>query len=152
MFQKGKMMQEITFPLLLATATFGLRAEDLFLLFGTLLWIAMLADCLAFNKSLPWKQKLLWMLVLIFIAPIGTILYFLIAFMGRFLVQKEPPIPTKEMHKETYSGYEQGYQQEQQPVYQPSQQAYLTTENNMQESSSFPLYEQPQASYPEKNE
>ena len=79
-------MQSIVF--LFATAAFGIHGADLVFLFGTLLWIAMLADCLAFNKSLPWKQKVLWLLALIFIAPIGTLLYFLIAFMGRFLIQK----------------------------------------------------------------
>jgi predicted ferric reductase len=143
-------MQHIVF--LFATAAFGIHGADLVLLFGALLWIAMLADCLYFNARMNWKQKIPWLLVLIFVAPIGTLLYFLIAFMGRFLAPKEPHIPISEIRKGTYTSYEQGYQLQQQPVYQSSQQSPVTLEEQGHETSSHPLYEQPQATYPEMHE
>jgi hypothetical protein len=144
-------MQKVTFHLLFAGIPFSVHGADLFIFFGVL-WMAMLVDCLRFNKRLPWKQKFLWILVLIFIAPVGTILYFLIAFLGRLFTPKEQHKHNTKMQEETYSGYEQGYRHEQQPTYQPPQQSHLAIKEDVQEGSSFPLYEQPQASYPEGNE
>jgi hypothetical protein len=43
----------------------------------TIFWIWMLIDCL--TRAFPSNEKLIWMLVIVLLGPLGAILYFLIA-------------------------------------------------------------------------
>jgi Phospholipase_D-nuclease N-terminal len=48
---------------------------------GSIFWIWMLVDCL--TSSLPSTEKLIWVLVIVFLHFLGALLYFVLARGGR---------------------------------------------------------------------
>jgi len=127
----------------------------------TIFWLWMLVDCIK-NKGLTGASKLFWVLLILFIHPIGAFIY-LIFGRSRSNVQRQmpphiyyqppprqkqqsyytPPAPQK---GEAYSSYQQGYemQQRERPVSSEGM------EQPPVEQSPYDQYEQPQATYPEQ--
>ena len=129
----------------------------------TIFWLWMLVDCIK-NKGLAGTSKLFWVLLILFIHPIGAFIY-LIFGRSRSKVQRQMPphiyyqpprqkqqpyyntyTPATPHKEETYSSYEQGYemQQRERPVSSEG------IEQPPVEQSPYDQYEQPQATYPEQ--
>jgi len=124
----------------------------------TLFWLWMLIHC-ARNNTL--RHKVGWILFIIFLQPIGGIVYFFARGpwpkVKKYLwaqapssMYQAPPIyqapPAPQPRQETYNAYEQGYQAQQAPpapASQENEQSYYTP------SSLQPQYEQPEVPYPE---
>jgi hypothetical protein len=121
----------------------------------TIFWVWMLIHC-ARNNTL--RNKIWWILFIIFLQPFGGIVYFFVR--GPWLKVKKylwtqasspiyqaPPVyqapPAPQPRQETYTAYEQGYQAQPAPAFQENEQLYYTP------SSLQPQYEQPEIPYPE---
>src|SRR6266700_3763916 len=100
----------------------------------------------------------LWILFIIFLQPIGGIVYFFVRgpwprvkkylqSWGPSPTYQTPPFyqapPASKPRQETYNAYEQGYQAQQAPATQENEQPYYTP------SSLQPQYELPEIPYPE---
>jgi Phospholipase_D-nuclease N-terminal len=134
---------------------FDFPGHDLIILFIpvimlglTLFWVWMMVHCVM-NQKLPISQKLIWILVMIFTHPIGTLLYF---FLGRS--PKQPQIVYQPYRRQQppqapsvpYYPYQQGYQAAQSAP--SSYQAATTPPPVPYEQPPLFDYEQPQAMYP----
>jgi len=127
----------------------------IFSILTTIFWLWMLIHC-ARNNTL--RNKVWWILFIIFLQPIGGIVYFFARGpwprVKKYLwaqrpspTYQAPPVyqapPASKPRQETYNAYEQGYQAQQAPAAQENEQPYYTP------SSLQPQYEQPEVPYPE---
>ena len=130
----------------------------IFSILTTIFWLWMLIHC-ARNNTL--RNKVWWILFIIFVQPIGGIVYFFARGpwprVKKYLqswapspTYQTPPFyqapPASKPRQETYNAYEQGYQAQQAPpapASQENEQPYYIP------SSLQPQYEQPEIPYPE---
>lgn len=133
---------------------------------GTVFWIAMMIDCLRRSNM---QHKGRWMIFMLITNWVGAVVYFFVVrptildpvfkFLHNMLwssrsssvwqqpvqaqTRTDPPASTP------YRDYQQGYQP-QEPLYQPPVSAYqAASQATPEQSASHPMYEQPQAEYPE---
>lgn len=134
---------------------------------GIIFWIAMMIDCLRSNT----QHKGRWMIFMLITNWVGAVVYFFVVRptilnpLFKFLQNtfwsahpQQPPYagpqPPAQAHMDPpvsapYHDYQQGYQP-QPSFYQPSSSASQSASQVTPEQSSYyPAYEQPQASYPE---
>jgi hypothetical protein len=122
-----------------------------FIIVATLFWVWMLIDCIM-NKSISDRQKIAWIIVLIFTHLIGALLYLCF---GRspqkvqtgyqaYVPPQARPVPPTPM----YTSYQQGYQAAR-PAPAPYQPGSVPPAPVVPYEQNLPVdYEQPQAMYP----
>ncbi len=127
---------------------------------GTIFWIWMLIDCFR-NRGLRGGGKIVWLLLIFFLHWLGALIYFFVARSSKNRVYYTPPQWQNSANRYTqynpppvYRPPTPTYQPPPSPpVYRPYEQGYeaLPPERSRQveESTSWKSYEEPQASYPQ---
>lgn len=135
----------------------GPDASHILWLLATAFIVWMLIDCVRNDRL---THKLPWFLFILFMHPIGALVYFFTK--GPWLriyqwAQRTPPIyqappPAPKPVRETYPSYEQGYQAQPQQLSDPVHR-FQEPESEQPSYSEPPLqpqYEVPQIAYPEE--
>lgn len=117
----------------------GIHPIQIFACLLLLFHIVVIIDCIRTGK-LDWRYKIIWLLVILFAAPIGSFIYFVFKLIGYVRRKSEARGGETHLSHEIYTRYDQGYQSSQQPEH---------PENVPEPDEIAPQYELPQAKYPE---